>query len=210
MNYRIKNLINKKFGKLTAIAFDSISKKHFAIWLCKCDCGNIKFVESRYLIRGKVKSCGCFINIKHGDSYTIFYRRWITMRRRCREKKSYINKNIIVCKRWLRYENFKEDMYKSFLEHINKYDLKNTTLDRINNDGNYEKKNCRWATISEQNSNKDIHKQKIKVTRLKDGFNIIFFTQKKVADNLNLDQGNISRCLGKKQKFHKGWIFSYV
>lgn len=55
---------------------------------------------------------------------------------------------------WKKFEEFKNDMYDSYLKHLEKYGKENTTLDRINNDGNYCKENCRWATIKEQNRNK--------------------------------------------------------
>src|SRR3990167_9628811 len=58
---------------------------------------------------------------------------------------------------WKSFEEFRDEMYESYLEHCNNFGEKNTTLDRINNDGNYATENCRWATYKEQGRNKRKH-----------------------------------------------------
>jgi hypothetical protein len=65
--------------------------------------------------------------------------------------KDYIGIN--VCKRWNEFENFKKDMFESYLKHKKKFGERQTTLDRINPFKGYSIKNCRWATPSEQNFN---------------------------------------------------------
>ena len=95
--------------------------------------------------------------IKHWDSYTRFYEIYRWMLKRCNNKnhmhyKSYWWRGIKCL--WSKYEDFKKDMYESYLEHCKEYWEKNTTIDRINVDGNYCKENCRWATYSEQWYNK--------------------------------------------------------
>jgi len=106
---------------------------------------------------------------KHNESKTAFYHRWRGIYRRCNDKKLLSYKNYggrgIKCL-WENYLSFKKDMYVSFLKHVNQFGLIQTSLDRVNNDGNYSKRNCKWATRKEQINNsrrslKIIYKNKI-------------------------------------------------
>lgn len=97
------------------------------------------------------------INTKHGMRYTRFYFRYYGMRARCLHKKApdyhrYGGRGIKCL--WQSFEEFKKDMYESFLEHAKVHGEKDTTLDRIDVNGNYYKGNCRWITMKEQNYNR--------------------------------------------------------
>ncbi len=91
-------------------------------------------------------------------SKTKFYRVWKAIKNRCNNPnvesyKDYGGRGIKICERWLEsFENFRDDMYESYLEH--KKNNNSTTINRINNNGNYEPSNCKWATYLEQTKNK--------------------------------------------------------
>lgn len=159
------NLINQKFGRLLVIKLHSI-KNRATQWLCKCECGKKTIVSVGDLRSGHTKSCGCLhqeiinhgrAHFKHGMEGTIFYSKWAGMKRRCLNKNDkkyfrYGGRGIIVCDKWLKFNNFRDDMYQSYLEHFKQYG-KNTSIDRINNNGNYEPNNCKWSTQKEQTNN---------------------------------------------------------
>jgi len=148
------NLIGKIFGKLLVVGYSGKNKYSQSIWLCKCECGNSKMILGNNLMKGDTKSCGCLHKesiTTHGFYGTRTYNIWKNMLARCfYEKnigyKNYGGRGIKVCNRWLKFENFLEDMGKC---------PGNKTLDRINNNLGYFKKNCRWISHEENNRNKN-------------------------------------------------------
>ncbi len=89
----------------------------------------------------------------HGESHTPFWEIWFGMIRRCKSKINphYGGRGIQVCDRWKKFENFKEDMFESYEFH--KKTNSSTSIDRIEVNGHYEPKNCKWSTNSEQHRN---------------------------------------------------------
>lgn len=146
------DLVGQKFGRLLVIS--KAPKKEgtrHVYWNCKCDCGNERAVYANHLRSGVQVSCGCFARDKHtshGLSRSPEYNAWAQMIQRCENPKNpkyprYGARGILVSPEWHDFETFYSDMG----------DSAGLTLDRIDNDGNYEKGNCRWTTYAQQNSN---------------------------------------------------------
>lgn len=145
-----KNITGLRSGRL--VAYKRHSSKY---WLCQCDCSNTKIVRTDHLISGTIKSCGCICKERpnsttHSLTRTRTYTTWSSMLARCNNKNNkeyfrYGGRGVCVCKSWHDFNNFFADM-----------GLKpdGMTLDRIKNDKGYSPDNCRWATHSQQATNR--------------------------------------------------------
>jgi hypothetical protein len=147
------NRTGQRFGKLVVLKENGRNVHKKVMWECICDCGNTVTTVSGALANGSTKSCGCSKGyIKHRSSYKGSYHTWRAMRRRCnnpndKDYPRYGAKGITVCPGWEDYLVFEADMGEP---------VGNQTLDRIDPYGNYEKENCRWASIVTQNRNKRV------------------------------------------------------
>ena len=151
----VKDLTNKKFGKLTAIKPLEKRKNKKIVWICKCDCGNVVEVVGTSLTSGNSKSCGCICK-KHGMFGSRIYGVWRGMKERCYvttciSYNNYGARGIKVCDEWQDFIPFMEWSY------ANGYDENaprgKCTLDRIDANGNYEPSNCRWVNMYIQQNN---------------------------------------------------------
>jgi hypothetical protein len=157
-------MVGQKVGRLTIMADLGLDKNSHRLLLCVCSCGNSKTYVRSDLLTGRIVACGCrqresgYLSFKHGEArhrmVTPEYQTWLGMIKRCeddsrKDYKHYGARGIKVCARW-------RHSFETFLADMGRRPLSKPTLDRINNDGNYEPGNCRWATWSQQNLNKRV------------------------------------------------------
>lgn len=159
---RLYDLKDKEFNFLKVIEKCENSIGNQIYWKCKCICGKEINVTTRNLRSGKVKSCGCTKSTAlsdkkktHGMTNTRIFRIWSGMKFRCYIPSSsgyenYGGRGITICPEWLGEHGF-ENFYNWSMKNGFRAGL---TIDRINNDGNYEPPNCRWTDKINQCNNR--------------------------------------------------------
>ncbi len=151
------SIIGQHFGRLTVIKRVNNNKWGNACWLCMCICGQSIVIRTSYIKNGHTRSCGCLGKsnaLKHGHKrkgkQSKIYISWCHMIQRCtnpndKRYKDYGGRRITICKRWLKFKNFLEDMGEC---------PPGLTLERENNEKGYYKENCYWATLEQQARNR--------------------------------------------------------
>jgi hypothetical protein len=142
--------IGDVYGRWTVIAGPIAMK-----WRCRCECGTVRDVPATPLKSGRSRSCGCLHRdefvariTKHGDHQTRLYRIWQGMKHRCSyphkaKHRNYHGRGIRVCDAWQTFPPFRDwALGHGYTDEL--------SIDRIDNDGNYEPANCRWVTIAAQ------------------------------------------------------------
>jgi hypothetical protein len=162
---------------------------------CQCDCGTVRDVRTDYLWSGRSKSCGCLrreTHTKHGMAQTKMYGVWHSMLQRCYNKndasyEDYGGRGIRVCKRW-------RQSFVDFMLDMGPKPNSRSSIDRIDNDGNYCPENCRWASTKQQATNKRRRSDAVLITCKGETHTI-----QEWAKRLNVK----TRCL--QSRYYRGW-----
>lgn len=163
------DMAGQRFGRWLVVRFSHVNTGRMAYWLCICDCGNERITSGATLRRGQSKSCGCLqreiVAAIARENFTTHgqnpaqgpspeYLAWINMISRCENPglprfPDYGGRGITICSRW-------RSSFEAFFADMGLRPSPRHSLDRKNNDGNYEPGNCRWATPSEQRNNRRV------------------------------------------------------
>lgn len=154
----VVDMTGRTFGRWTVLGPVGADRNGSAMWTCRCACGVERLVVGTNLRNGGSRSCGCLkldrlaAKVRHGMADTLAYKRWESIKQRCTNPKNpsyknYGGRGITMCAEWAA-------SFERFFADVGECPGPGLSLDRIDNDGNYEPGNVRWATNSEQMRNR--------------------------------------------------------
>lgn len=222
------DLTGQKFGRLIVIKRDGNNKKREALWLCKCECGKFTKTRTYSLKSGVTKSCGCLQKeiaskigfrslFKEGQMQNKDYQRirkiLNSMRSRCyniknNRYKNYGARGIKICEEWSGKQGLK-NFYNWAIENGYKKDL---SIDRIDNNGDYEPSNCRWATSREQSNNRTTNRlitYNKETHTLAEWSRILGISYNILQSRLNKDNWTIEESFFGKAKTYRRRVLKY-
>lgn len=200
----------KVFSRLTVIEMVHVKtpRRNVTHCRCRCNCGVVKLILPHSLSSGRTKSCGCFLSQRsaerhttHGMHDTPEFSVWCAMRKRCRattsgDAKNYALRGISVCDQW----NDATTGFITFFSDMGQRPSSKHSIERIDNNGNYEPRNCRWATKHEQSRNT---RRNILITH--DGTTL---TLQDWAPRLGVSRSTIERRIAKGESADR--VISYL
>ena len=156
MKSRLIDITGNNYGRLTVIEPAGKEGTGAALWKCRCECGNEIITRGASLKSGHTKSCGCYksdIHSTHRKKNTRLYEIWRGMKKRCgldtlHNYDAYGGRGITICDEW------KNDFMSFYTWAMENGYQEHLTLDRKDNNGNYEPSNCKWSTVEEQANNR--------------------------------------------------------